>query len=375
MDQVLSSISRMREGARRRCSSYDRTGGNRDYLVLAPGQRRCFCELEGAGKITHIWITVAPNHPEDREYLMRRLVLRMYWDGEETPSVEAPLGDFFGLGHGITKNYTSAALMMSPEDGRALNCFFPMPFSGGARMEIQSLAAGTVNFYFYVDYEQYDSIAPDELRFHAQFRRSRPESVGLTEGMTLTEFSHGGCNRTGADNYVVLEAQGRGHYVGMNMNIHNLRMTREWNWYGEGDDMIFIDGESWPPSLHGTGTEDYFNTAWCPQQEVCTPYHGIILGGGPNWSGKVSFYRYHLADPVMFQKSISVTIEHGHANHRSDDISTTAYWYQTEPHLPFAPLGGLEALLPLPDTILCDRAERERFFERQEREYEEEQKR
>ena len=99
--------------------------------------------------------------------------------------------------------------------------------------------------------------------------------------------------------------------------------------------MIFIDGEPWPPSLHGTGTEDYFNTAWCPTQEVCTPYHGIILGGGPNWSGKISLYRYHIEDPIIFKKSIKVTIEHGHNNHRSDVTPVPPYWYQAEPHLPF----------------------------------------
>ncbi len=113
--------------------------------------------------------------------------------------------------------------------------------------------------------------------------------------------------------------------------------------------MIFIDGEPWPPSLHGTGTEDYFCTAWCPQQEFQTPYYGIILGGGPNWSGKVTLYRYHIVDPITFNESIRVTIEHGHANHRSDDYSSTAYWYQTEPHVPFAPLPPVEERLPLPD--------------------------
>lgn len=369
MDQFLSSISRRREGIRRRQSSYDRTGGNRDYLVLQPGENRRFAEICGAGKITHIWITAAPNSIEDGEYLMRKLVLRMYWDGEETPSVQAPLGDFFGMGHGLTKNYTSAPLAMSPEDGRALNCYFPMPFATGARMELECGTKKPVNFYFYVDYEQYDSCLDDELRFHAQFRRQRPQAIGNPEEMSLTEFCFGGCNRSGDDNYVILEAEGCGHYVGTNMNIHNLRATMDWNWYGEGDDMIFIDGEKWPPSLHGTGTEDYFNTAWCPQQEVCTPYHGIILGGGPNWSGKSTFYRYHLPDPVMFKKSIRVTIEHGHANHRDDDISTTAYWYQTEPHRPFPALGAWDDLLPIPDVIRCDKEERDRMFEQQEEEF------
>ena len=100
--------------------------------------------------------------------------------------------------------------------------------------------------------------------------------------------------------------------------------------------MIFIDGERWPPSLHGTGTEDYFNTAWCPQQEYSAPYDGITLGGGSNWSGHVSLYRFHVEDPVTFERSIRVTIEHGHANKRSDDLSSVACWYQAEPHRPFS---------------------------------------
>lgn len=365
MDSFLSSISKARSGSRRRISSYDPTGGNHDYLVLTPGENRCFAQIKGAGKITHIWITTAPTAAEDDASLMRKLVLRMYWDGESEPSVQAPLGDFFGLGHGITKNYTSAPLSMSPQNGRALNCYFPMPFANGARMEIECLSKAGVNFYFYVDYEAYDVCPVDELRFHAQFRRERPVASEHTENMTPVEFSFGSENLTGQDNYVILEAEGRGHYVGVNMNIHNLRFTHEWNWYGEGDDMIFIDGETWPPSLHGTGTEDYFNTAWCPQQEVCTPYHGIILGGGPNWSGKISLYRYHLPDPVMFEKSIRVTIEHGHANHREDDISSTAYWYQTEPHRQLPPLGSLEELLPLPDRLPIDTEEREQIYVRQ----------
>jgi len=105
---------------------------------------------------------------------------------------------------------------------------------------------------------------------------------------------------------------------------------------GEGDDMIFIDGEGWPPSLHGTGTEDYFNTAWCPQKEYSAPYHGITLGGGDNWGGHISLYRFHVEDPVTFERSIRVTIEHGHANRRSDDYSSVAYWYQAEPNRSFS---------------------------------------
>lgn len=190
--------------------------------------------------------------------------------------------------------------------------------------------------------------------------------MGFPTRTSITRFFEFGCkNTTGDGNYVILEAHGKGHYVGCNLNIHNLRETREWNWYGEGDDMIFIDGEPWPPSLHGTGTEDYFNTAWCPQQEVCTPYHGIILGGGPNWSGKISVYRYHIQDPVMFDESIKVTIEHGHNNHRSDDLSSTAYWYQSEPHLPFAPLPKVKDRMPLPDILPFDEESNRQQFAHQ----------
>jgi hypothetical protein len=121
------------------------------------------------------------------------------------------------------------------------------------------------------------------------------------------------------------------------------------NWYGEGDDMIFIDGDVWPPSLHGTGTEDYFNTAFSPAVKFDSNYHGLTLPGGPNWSGKVSYYRFHIEDPIHFLKSIRVTIEHGHNNHRSDDFSSTAYWYQAEPHKPFPELLDVTDRLPRPD--------------------------
>ncbi len=125
---------------------------------------------------------------------------------------------------------------------------------------------------------------------------------------------------------------------------------QRFNWYGEGDDMIFIDGEAWPPSLHGTGTEDYFNTAYAPAIKFDAPYHGVTLPGGPNWSGKISLYRFHIEDPIHFKRSIRVTIEHGHGNHRSDDYSSTAYWYQLEPHAPFPALPPVEQRLPRDDV-------------------------
>ena len=347
----IASIAKKQSGKSKRVSSYDTTGGNKDYFTLNAGQRLDFCKIEAAGCIKHIWITMAPQGDDDViEFLPRKVVLSMYWDKEETPSVEAPIGDFFGLGHGITKNFSCAPFTMSPEDGKAFNCNFPMPFLEEARLVVENQSEKNIRFYFYVDYSE-RTVAPDELRFHAQWRRENPTN-GIDERSVSNEhFEFGGKNKDGKNNYVILEAFGSGHYVGCNYNIHNLRQTRDWNWYGEGDDMIFIDGEEWPPTIHGTGTEDYFNTSWCPTQQQSTLYHGILLGGGPNWSGKSTYYRYHILDPITFEKSIKVTIEHGHNNHRSDDISTTAYWYQTEPHKKFSPLPPMKERLPLDDTI------------------------
>ncbi len=361
-DGALQNLSTAKNGRRRRQSSFDRTGGNADFVVLDP--QECFeaAAVEVSGAITHIWVTLASMEQPEEPYLPRKVVLRMYWDGEDTPSVEAPIGDFFGLGHGVTKNFSSAALTMSPQDGRAWNCYFPMPFSHGARVTVENQAEGPVRLYYYVDYDE-RPVKNDELRFHAQWRQERLTDGIDDSGLSNEYFEFGGRNTTGLGNYVLLEAKGRGHYVGCNLNIHNQRMTDQWNWYGEGDDMIFIDGESWPPSLHGTGMEDYFNTAWCPQQEICTPYHGIILGGKDNWAGKICFYRYHILDPIMFEQSIKVTIEHGHNNHRSDDYSSTAYWYQTEPHAPFPALAPVEERLPLPDIRPLDRERAAALFE------------
>ena len=149
-------------------------------------------------------------------------------------------------------------------------------------------------------------------------------------------------------NYVILDAEGEGHYVGSQLSIHNLRMTEKWNWYGEGDDMIFVDGEAVPalPARHG-----HRRTISTPRGAPCRyilpvswHYHP---GRRPNWSGKISLYRYHIEDPVCFSKSIRVTIEHGHNNQRSDDYSSTAYWYQTEPHKPFD-------LLPVQERLPLD---------------------
>ncbi|MGH3096425.1 MAG: glycoside hydrolase family 172 protein [Streptosporangiales bacterium] len=346
MTGPLANLPTLLDVTSRRASSWDRTGGNDDRLHVAAGERATLAAVDRPGVVRHIWMTLDGAEP----HLLRRLVLRAYWDGSEQPCVEVPVGDFFGIGHARTRNYWSLPLQMSPEDGRGLNCWFPMPFDS-ARIEIANDGAEEALVYYYVDYEETSDTA-GLGRFHAQWRRQNPCAGISDEGMSNEEFQLQGENPGADGNYVILEATGRGHYVGCNLAIHNLRGvdTSVHNWYGEGDDMIFVDGEAFPPSLHGTGTEDYFNTAWCPTQEYSSPYHGITLPGGANWSGQVGLYRFHIEDPVRFRESIRVTIEHGHANHRSDDYASTAYWYQTEPHAGFPSLPGVQDRMPRPSV-------------------------
>lgn len=332
----LRDLPRLRSTRRRRESSWDRSGGNEDRLTIHPGQTLTLADIAGAGSVNHLWMTVAPREPDtpetaDRDYL-RKLVLRIYWDGAETPSVLVPLGDFFGVGHARTVNFASLPLQMSPQDGKSFNSFFHMPFADGARFELTSECDSEVLwFYFYIDYDVFDELEDGLGRFHASWNRQCPTDGESPQGQSNSEHLFEGTNLSGDGNYTILQTTGRGHYVGCVLNVTNLRHTEQWNWYGEGDDMIFVDGEAWPPTLHGTGTEDYFNTAWCPTQAFSAPYHGLTLPGGENWSGQISTYRFHVEDPVPFTTSIRVSIEHGHANKRSDDLSSTAYWYQEQP--------------------------------------------
>lgn len=349
----MDEIVKKRNAKRGRVSSYDVTGGNDDRKYIQPGETFTVANLSGAGCIRHIWMTLANEGFVVEKYAHRKIVLRMYWDGEEEPSVQAPLGDFFGMGHGITKNFVSAPLQMSPQDGQGMNCWWPMPYGDGARITVTNECNTTLILYYYVDYETLPELPADTLRFHAWWNRQCPtDGTPDPQDENHNAWCFEGENTDGAGNYTVLEAKGAGHYCGCHVNIHNLNPGSLWDWPGEGDDMIFIDGDT-KPTLHGTGTEDYVNMAWCPTQEYSAPYHGLILGGKDNWKGKITYYRYHIQDPIMFEKDIRVTIEHGHANHRSDDWSTTAYWYQTEPHMPFAPIAEVEDRLPIDEEILC----------------------
>ena len=334
-----------RVGKRKRISSYDRTGGNSDWFDIKPHETVDFACYEGSGIIEHIWITMA-NYDKKDAHLLRKVVLRAYWDGEDNPSIEAPMGDFFGMGHALSKNYVSEPLQMSPEDGKGFNSWWQMPFRKSFRFSVQNDCDINLQFYFYVDFEARE-IPADALYFHARWNRECP-TTGITENECKNhhEWCFGGSNKDGKENYLLLDAEGKGHYCGANINIHNLNNSNMWDWPGEGDDMIFIDGDK-TPTIHGTGTEDYVNMAWCPRQEYCAPYHGLLLGGDKNWKGKITYYRYHILDPIPFEKSIKVTIEHGHANHRSDDWSSTAYWYQTEPHKKYQPIAKWEDRMPV----------------------------
>jgi len=369
----LSNLARLRDRVRReRASSWDQSGGNRDFWTFEPGQALTIAAIEGAGCIKHIWMTMASPDP----HFARKVMLRMWWDGEpvETPSVQVPIGDFFGIGHAIVKSFWSLPLTMSPSDGRGFNCFFPMPFAESARIEVSNETADPFNLYFYVDYEAYDRLDGGYGRFHAQWRRENPTagwgdpSRRFRQDRTYAREVSATPNLGDADNYLILEAEGKGQYVGCHLDVDCFAREKN-DWYGEGDDMVVIDGEPpllrgrhqngapsdgapWPPRLHGTGTEDYFNTAYCPREEFCTPYHGLTVYSGTDewpWKGKNSLYRFHVEDPIYFERSIRVSIEHGHANNLSNDYSSTAYWYQAEPHKPFPPLMPVEERLPRPD--------------------------
>lgn len=346
----LSNIFKKRDFTRKRLTSYDKTGGNDDRLHIAPGQTVTIATDRGAGVITHIWTTLL-NAPDWERNCLRKIVVTMYWDDSDHPSVQAPIGDFFGMGHAMSKNYVSAPLQMSPENGCGFNCWWPMPFKKSFRIDITNECNTELLFYFYIDYEIHAQADPDAMYFHALWNRQ------LTVGHDKANFENHdkwcftGNNLDGSENYVILDAEGEGIYCGCNLGIHNLDQTKHWNWWGEGDDMIFVDGAK-VPTFNGTGSEDYINTSWCPQQEYNAPYHGIILGGTENWGGKIAVYRYHIQDPINFNKSIKVTIEHGHNNNRSDDWSSVAYWYQTGIHSAFAPIAPVAERMPVDENAL-----------------------
>lgn len=334
----LSSLPEAKEYTQKRASSYDRTGANADARPIAPGGSLTLLDEAGPGLITHIWVTIAA---EDADHL-KALVLRMYWDGEATPSVEAPIGDFFGLGLGDYFLYESMPLSVG--SNKALNSFFPMPFKKHARISVTNEGAGKVDaFYFNIDYQAYSKpLAGDPLYFHAQYRQAAPAKGWTNEWKSNQDpVVNDKKNLNGEGNFVWMEAVGRGHFVGVTMSI----LQNQNEWWGEGDDMFFVDGESLP-SIHGTGSEDYFLGAWDFDRPVSYALYGVPVKGAELAGSRSSVYRFHLDSPIPFTKSLRATIEHGHANHRSDNFFSVAYWYQTEPHAAFPELPALEQRIP-----------------------------
>lgn len=337
--EELFGPARLRNYQARRSSSWDRTGGNGDAVRVDAGKDATILDVSGAGVVTHLWFTI--NSPDPMH--LKNLVLRAWWDGESSPSIEVPIGDFFGLGLGEYYTYQSSLVAVAPI--KALNAYFKMPFATGARMTVANEGKiRTDNLYFAVDYVTLSNL-PEELgRFHAQYRQAAP-CKGWTDDWT-NEYApavNDKKNLNGEGNYVFLEAAGRGHFVGVTHAV----MQNQDQWFGEGDDMIFIDGDTMP-TINGTGTEDYYNGAWdFGGQGFANLHQGAPYIVDPERiGGRYCLYRWHTESPIAFEKSIKVTIEHGHANNRSDNFYSAAFWYQTEPHAAFPALPGPEARVP-----------------------------
>ena len=348
----LSRLPLLKDYEAMRVGSTDPTGANDDgnsENKIKSGEERVLAELAGPGVISHIWITIASRE----HYHLKKIVLRMYWDGSETPAVEAPIGDFFGLGLGEYVNFQSGPISVGSQ--RALNCFFRMPFRRSARITVSNEGEQEISaFYYNVDWEKHASL-PDEIGyFHAEYRQETP-----TRGWT-DDWKYNGDdkvderkNQDAAGNYVFVEAEGRGHLVGV---FHSI-IQNQGDWWGEGDEMIFIDDRD-KPRIVGTGSEDYYLGAWCYGGCGLNPFgdarpytfayqrYGNPMNGGDMRGAKWTVYRLHTDSPIPFKSYLRATIEHGHANHRSDNFYTVAYWYQTGEHRLRKPLPPVEKRVP-----------------------------
>ncbi|KAH7388950.1 hypothetical protein BKA64DRAFT_580535 [Cadophora sp. MPI-SDFR-AT-0126] len=363
LDGDLMSAAAQRKTARTaRISSWDQSGLNEDAFVVLPGETAVLADIEGPGKLTHLWFVqtcrrilgpglipysksgvammeihnaLGLNYEDSDPDYYRKVIIKMFWDDSETPNVIAPIGDFFCLGHSMAANFQSMPFTVSvkPSEEKkfggaaAFNCYLPMPFNKRARIEIENQGEDAYFQYFYIDYELRPSpFDPSEiLYFHAHWRRENPTNGWAPDNMQTNSLETQVPNLDGKNNYTILETTGSGTYIGCNHSV----LHHQGTWWGEGDDMIFIDDDKWPPSMHGTGGEDYFTQGWGMQKNAY-PFCGTIIHEEDVPGYQVS-YRWHLPDPVRFNSKIKVTLEHGHANHLRDDWSTTAYWYQTLP--------------------------------------------
>lgn len=331
----LSGLEKLRDYESERASSTDPDWrhGNGDSRPIPPGATLTLADLSGPGEIVHFWCTIADGEP----FYSRLLTLRMYWDGETNPSVECPVGDFFGMGHGIDKPFDSLPVRVT-SDGRGRNCYWPMPFRKSARITVSNDGKQRCNaFYYYVDWQKHHSLPRDTAYFCAMYRQEFPCVMGR--------------------NYLIADIVGRGHYVGTVQSVYLVSP----GWYGEGNDFFYIDGEP-EPRLRGTGTEDYFCDGW-GFREQAGPFYGAPLWEGFNTGDRGSVYRWHIPDPVAFKKSLRVEIQHKGSQsfpdgtssgfiERDDLMSSVAFWYQIEPHKPWPPLPAGPDRLPFHESIL-----------------------
>ena len=346
-DGSLDALTRARDSVSARVSSASPDAwSNADNRTVKPGETFTLAELAGPGIVRHLWFTFAESGPS---WLSKggaadpsEIVLRMYWDGASEPAVEAPLGDFFAAGFGRRAECNSAPVVV--QGGDSYNCFWPMPFVKSARLTITNQSEKPLAaLYYQVDYTKERALPPDTAYFCAQYRQEFP-------------------TRPGHD-YLIADIQGRGHYVGTVMSVR----ARSPQWFGEGDDKFYIDGDS-KPTMQGTGTEDYFENAW-GMEKACYPYFGVTILDG--WLGDLgnrgTMYRWHIPDAVHFQKSLRVEIEHngwmsadetstgkveGHVE-REDDFATVAFWYQIGQPRRFATLpDAKDRKLPPIDTVI-----------------------
>jgi len=311
MSEGLSDLPRLKNYTAHRVSSDNRyVGSNDDSKRIMPGETLVMADLTGPGVVDHIWLTVA-----DNEFAWPRLVrLRVYYDGKKTPSVDVPLGDFFGVGHGYERNVDSLPVRDSSY-GRARNSYWSMPFRKSCRITVTDEGKRPVTmFYYHVDWQQHPSLPEDIAYFHGYYRQERPAASGR--------------------NYEFLNVKGTGHYVGTVLNVIQAGV----GWFGEGDDLFFVDGAT-KPQIYGTGTEDYLSDAW--GLRVSTgPWTGTPVAEGELIGARLSGYRWHVPDPIPFTKSLWAGIEHAGWTYnedgklrssfeqRPDYFSSAAFWYQ-----------------------------------------------
>jgi len=322
-NSIFDQLTLPADGQSKRTSSTDPNfDGNGDSKELQPGETLVMADLDGPGIINHLWNTSASLNP----YSSSALVLRIYWDGADKPSVEVPLGDFFGVGHGAQKDFQSLPVSVSSY-GRSRSCYWKMPFRKHARITLtnEMTGFGPVYFYYYADWEKVNSLPEDILYFHARYHQQSPAKPG---------------------DHLILNTTGRGNFIGTVYSVLQLKT----GWFGEGDDRFYVDGEK-VPSIQGTGTEDYFGDAW-GFREFAGAYHGVTFYEGPLAGDRVSAYRWHMEDPIRFEKSLKFTIEHkgsvvdtegkqlSRSDERADWISSVAFWYQT-------PIVFTDSVIPL----------------------------